>query len=73
MTQSNILKQRARKPKPSDAAAWAKSKAALKQMVEIERRKDRADRQLGRAADRSGCYQIEFGFLRSLRVHDGAD
>ena len=55
MTQSNILKQRARTPKPSDAAAWARSKAALKQMVETERRKDRTDRQRGRAADRLDC------------------
>ncbi|MCY3680342.1 MAG: hypothetical protein OXH16_03035 [Gemmatimonadetes bacterium] len=73
MEKSNILKQRARTPKPNDEAAWARSKAELNQMVETERRKDRADRQRGRAADRLDCVQIEFGFLRSLRVRDGSE
>ena len=72
MAHSNLLEQWAKTPKPNNAAAWAQS-AALSQIVETQKRKDRADRQRGRAADRSGCVQIEFGFLRSLRVRDGAD
>ena len=73
MTHLNQLNQWAKTSKPNNAAAWAQSAAALSQVVETERRKDRADRQRGRAADQSGCVQIEFGFLQSLEVRDGAD
>ena len=73
MTHLNQLNRCARTPKPNDAAAWAKSAAMLSQAVETERRKDQADRRRGRAADRSGCMQIEFDFLRSLEVRDGVD
>ena len=60
-------------PKPNDAADWAQSVADLSQVVETERRKDRADRRRGRALDRSACVQIEFGFLQSLKVCDGGN
>ena len=73
MTHLNQLNRWARTPKPNDAAAWEKSAAMLKQAVETERRKDQADRRRGREADLSGCVQIEFGFLQSLEVCDGAD
>ena len=73
MTHLNQLNRWARTPKPNDAAAWAKSAAAMSQVVEVERKKERADRWRSRSADRSGCVQIEFGFLWSLGVRDGAD
>ncbi|MDE2798658.1 MAG: hypothetical protein OXI94_08315 [Gemmatimonadota bacterium] len=73
MTHLNQLNRWARTPKPNDAGAWAQSAVMLNQVAEAERRKDQADRQHGRAADQSGCVQIEFGFLQSLEVRDGAD
>ena len=73
MTYLNQLNQWARHPKQNDPETWAKSAAMLNQVIEAERKKERAIRRRGRAFDRSGCCQIEFGFLRLLGVCDGAD
>lgn len=73
MTHLNLLNRWARQPKPNNPEISAQKALMLAQVVDIERRKDRALRRRGRALDRSGCYQIEFGFLRSLGVRDGVD
>lgn len=67
-----FVNQWARTPKPNNPELSAQKALMLAQVVDVERRKDRALRRHSRALDRSGCYQSEFGFLRSV-VCDGTD
>ena len=65
-----FVNQWARTPKPNNPEISAQKTLMLAQVVDVERRKDRALRRRSRELDRSGCYQSEFGFLRSV-VCDG--
>ena len=73
MTHLNLLNQWARTPKPNNPEISAQKALMLAQVVDVERRKAQTTKRHGRALDRSGCYQSEFAFLRSLGVCDGED
>ncbi len=64
-----LVNQWSRTPKPNNPEISAQKALMLAQVVDVERRKDRALRRRSRALDRSGSVQIEFGFLRSLVVN----
>ena len=66
MDKKVFLDQWANKPIPNDPIVRAQKEAWLSQVVDVEKRKDRAMKQRGRWMDRSGCSQSEFGFLQSL-------
>ena len=68
MNTLHFVNQWARTPKPNNPEISAQKALMLAQVVDVERRKDRALRRRSRALDWSGCVQIEFDFLRSLVV-----
>ena len=72
MTHLNLLNRWTRQPKPNNPEISAQKAAMLNQVVDVERRKVQALRRRSRWLDRSGCVQIEFGFLWS-GVCDGED